>query len=285
MANSVFVLLGFAQDATEWQAKWRNGEKGLNPEFPYEYNVASEYGMCVTYSKSYAENIAQKVIRLGLLAILGFDIVHAWRNRVQLMKSDIVWTHTETQALAVCLLRRLIRKKGQRPALIAQSIWLFDNWADLPVLKKQLYRWLLVSAEVLTVHSPLNKSLAEKVFPLNRVEIVRYGIKVDFPPFHKSSPAGRKTRVVSIGNDRHRDWKTLLAAFNDAPDVDVRIATPVKLSGGAANVSIKKRSSKAEMLELYEWADVVVLALKPNLPRIRQMRLRNRCFRQAICYN
>jgi glycosyltransferase involved in cell wall biosynthesis len=264
MENTVFVLLGFAQDATEWQAKWLRGEKGLNPELPYEYNLASEYGMAVTYSKSYPENIVQKLMRLGFRAILGFDIVHAWRNRAQLMNSDIVWTHTETQALAVCLLRRLMRQNTLRPALIAQSIWLFDNWARLPLYKKKLYRWLFARADVLTVHSPLNKSLAEKLFPQNRVEIVRYGIKVNFPPFPKESPAGRKTRVVSIGNDRHRDWATLLSALNDAPDIDVRIATPLKLTGGANNVAVRKRSSKAEILDLYEWADVVVLALKPN---------------------
>ncbi len=265
MQHSVFVLLGFAQDATEWQAKWRRGEKGLNPELPYEYNLASEYGMPVTYSKAYPENIVQRLMRLGCRAILGFDIVHAWRNRAAMMRSEIVWTHTETQALAVCLLRRLVRRKAKGPALIAQSIWLFDMWAHLPFYKKILYKSLLSRAEILTVHSPLNDGIARRLFPSNRVEIVKYGINTDFASFAKTSPAGRKMRVVSIGNDRHRDWKALLDAFGGATDIEVRIATPLKLQGAASNIAIKKRSSKSEILELYEWADVVVLALKPNV--------------------
>ena len=265
MQHSVFVLLGFAQDATEWQAKWRLGEKGLNPELPYEYNLASDYGMSIVYSKAYPENLAQRFVRLGFRAVLGFDILHAWRNRRDLMSSDIVWTHTETQALAVCLLRRLMRRNGKGPSLIAQSIWLFDTWTRLPFYKKVLYRWLLCRADILTVHSPLNKTIAERIFPHNRVEIVKYGINIDFPSFVKTSPAGRNTRVVSIGNDRHRDWDALLAALGGASDIDVRIATPLKLSADADNVTIKKRTSRAEILDLYEWADIVVLALKPNV--------------------
>jgi glycosyltransferase involved in cell wall biosynthesis len=84
-----------------------------------------------------------------------------------------------------------------------------------------------------------------------------------------SSPARRAhhpIRILSAGNDRHRDWATIVAAIRDWPDAELRILAP-RLPTGlrlGSNVRHVRLSSKDELFELYRWADVVALALRPN---------------------
>jgi hypothetical protein len=86
---------------------------------------------------------------MGLPEGLGVDLLHACRNRVGMLNSDAIWTHTEREHLAVSLLLKLWRKT-KRPRLIANSVWLADHWHDLPSWKEALYRWLMAEADVLT---------------------------------------------------------------------------------------------------------------------------------------
>jgi hypothetical protein len=37
-----------------------------------------------------------------LRRIVGFDLIHAWRNRKGLFAADIVWTHTELKISLCC---------------------------------------------------------------------------------------------------------------------------------------------------------------------------------------
>ena len=76
--------------------------------------------------------------RLRLLAIppetasfssLGFDFIHTLRNRDEILRSDVIWTHTEHEYLSVALLLLLKGRKAS-PALLAQSVWLLDKWPE-----------------------------------------------------------------------------------------------------------------------------------------------------------
>ncbi len=263
---NAYVHLAYGFDALKWQKAWKAGKTvGLNEEFPYGYHHAEAFGARIVYSKDHAENALQKYWRYALRVLTGFDLVHAWRNRREIFSADIVWTHTESQSLAVLSVMSLF-KAARRPKIIAQSVWLYDEWPRFSGLKKAIYRKLLRAADILSVHSPLNRDVAAELFPAQRVELVKFGIKADYDPMTKSSPAGRPVRVLSLGNDRHRDWDTLIRATKNVPGIEIKLATfSIKPVSDARNIEVIRPQNNHELFALFDWADLVVIALKPNL--------------------
>jgi glycosyltransferase involved in cell wall biosynthesis len=72
---------------------------------------------------------------------------------------------------------------------------------------------------------------------------------------------------LSAGSDRHRDWATLIAAVREGAEVELRIVAP-RLPAGlkpGVNASLTRPKTNDEYVELYRWADIVALALIPNL--------------------
>jgi glycosyltransferase involved in cell wall biosynthesis len=262
----VFVHLARGFGASRWEARWQRGEIiGLNERLPYGYFRAQDGGCDVEYSEDRREGAFGATLRLATRLLLGFDLVHAWRNRRGVRAADIVWTGTESQYLAVLLLLRW-RDPRDRPKVIAQSIWLFDIWPRVSTPKRLLYRSLIRDAAALTVHSEEGLKIARALFPQHRVLFMPYGITADdmVPPVRRA--AHRPVRVLSAGSDRHRDWATLVAALRDRPDAELRIVAP-RLPAGlkmGANVSLVHPATNEAYLALYRWADVVALALNPN---------------------
>jgi glycosyltransferase involved in cell wall biosynthesis len=262
----VFIHLAHGYGASGWQARWERGEIiGLNERLPYGYFWAEEAGCAVEYSEDRRETAFGATLRLGFRLLLGFDLVHAWRNRRGICAADIVWTGTESQYLAVLLLLRWWGRRG-RPKVIAQSIWLFDVWPRLSTPRRLLYRSLIGDAAALTVHSEEGLKVAQALFPRHRALFMPYGIAADdmVPPDRRG--AHRPVRVLSAGSDRHRDWATLVAALRDRPDAELQIVAP-RLPAGlklGANVSLVHPATNEAYLALYRWADVVALGLNSN---------------------
>ena len=263
-----FVHLGHGFGATGYRQKWERGEiPGINEPLPYGYWRAAGDDCVVSYSEDARETVAFEFIRRTLRRILGFDLIHAWRNREAASHSDIVWTSTELEHLAL-LLVWFSRPRDRRPKIIAQSVWLFDRWHQLSPPRRWLYRRLLDKADILTVHSPENLRVARRLFPELRAELVRFAINNDdvVPP--QMRPAHRPLRVVSLGSDMHRDWSTLFAAVSGRDQFLLRVGSrtiPRSLRVRAPNVSLECPTTAAEVRKLYSWADLVVLSLKPNL--------------------
>jgi glycosyltransferase involved in cell wall biosynthesis len=263
----VFVHLAHGFGAAQWQAKWDRGEIiGVNDRLPYGYFWAGEEGCAIQYSEDRDENAAGRLLRLGVRWLLGFDFVHAWRNRRGIRAAEIVWTHTESQHLGVLLLL-LGRAPARRPKIIAQSVWLFDVWPRLSPLKRWLYSRLMANADVLTVHSPDNLQRARTLFPRRRSLMIPFGIRADQVVPRTRRSVSRPVRVLSLGNDRHRDWATLIAAFCEWPGAELRIVSP-RLPADltrSANVALVRPKTNDELAALYDWADIVALSLTPNL--------------------
>jgi glycosyltransferase involved in cell wall biosynthesis len=264
----VFVHLAHGFGAESWRARWSRGEIiGINERLPYGYFRAREDGCTVEYSEDRAEHHLAKCLRLAVRLVLGFDLVHAWRNRRGIRNAEVVWTHTESQYLAVLFL--LCTRKGVRhPKIIAQTIWLFDHWHKLSGPRRWLYACLIRRADVLTVHSPRNLKFARELFPDCRSELVPFGIRADTMLPRGPRPAHRPIRVLSLGNDRHRDWATLIRAVTGRTDCVLRIVSHSvnrALLRSAANIEIMHPRNNSELSALYEWADIVVVPLQPNL--------------------
>ena len=261
---SVFVHLAADKDAVAWREAWRSRTLvGVNEETPYGYGRATGMGCTVEFSRTSPESFAVKIIRLGLRVLTGFDVIHAIRQRPALLDADVVWTHTESQYLAVAAVLSWSRR---RPKLLGQSVWLFDRWKTLTPLHRLLYRRLIRHVDVLTVHSSVNLAVAQALFPDKRVVLVPFGIPSEqvTPPVART---GRPLRILSVGNDRHRDWTCLVEALDglsDAVCVILSGTAPHALTKGRPNLQIMQARTNSEFFARLAEADVVCVPLKAN---------------------
>lgn len=241
--------------------------KGENIGCLYGYHHAESPELTLTYSRDKPENKLVRFVRRGLKEALGFDFIHTWRNREQILNADVVWTHTEAEHLSAALLLLLKGRARGNPMLLAQSVWLVDKWAGFGALRKWVYKKLLVRADVLTTHASENAQMAREYFKRD-VEQVFYGINpVDFPLQELTAwQPHTPVRIAAIGNDRDRDWESLVQAFRQNPAHEVRIATRRRVSKAlhASNVKIAPAVGLKAARELYDWADVIVVPLHPN---------------------
>lgn len=241
--------------------------KGENIGCLYGYHHAESPELALTYSRDEPENKIVRLVRRGLKAALGFDFIHTWRNRAEILNSDVVWTHTEHEHLSAALLLLMKGRARGNPMLLAQSVWLFDKWAGFGALRKFFYRKLLARADVLTTHATENAQMARDYLKRD-VQQVFYGINPrDFPLQEPAAwQPNTPVRIGAIGNDRDRDWESLVKAFRQNPAHEVRIATRRRVSKElhAGNVKIAPAIGLKAARELYDWADVIVVPLRHN---------------------
>jgi glycosyltransferase involved in cell wall biosynthesis len=259
-ATKVHVHLFYGADPRQYRP-------GENIGCLYGYHHAESEEFALTYSRDHKEGKLMRLVRRGLKSVLGFDFIHTWRNREEILASDAVWTHTEHEHLSAALLLRLKGRPSGSPFLLAQSIWLLDKWADYGSLRKWVYRKLLGRADVLTTHATENAQRVREYFGRDAIQ-VHYGLNMrDFPVREPSTwQPHAPVRIGAIGNDRDRDWNSLVQAFRQDPRCDVRIATrrhvPKELR--ADNVRVAPAIGLKAAMELYEWADVIVVPLRAN---------------------
>ncbi|HVB80554.1 MAG TPA: glycosyltransferase family 4 protein [Candidatus Binataceae bacterium] len=264
----VFVHLGHGFGGQSWTQRQAIGAiPGLNDHLAYGYYRASGNGWSVEYSEDERENALTTFCRLALRRIIGFDLIHAWRNRKELFAADIVWTHTEIENLAVLFLFRFCRRSRQ-PKVIANCVWLFDRWPHLPWPKRFMYRELLKRADAVTTFSPANIQIAKKLLPSVRCEYIRWGATIDDLRTPSRKSVHHPLRIAALGNDIHRDWKTVISAFGNRERYKVAIASrrlDSRLLAGIDNVTVLSVATADDVKALYEWADIVLVSLKPNL--------------------
>lgn len=263
-----FVHLAYGFGAEKWHSRWSKGKiLGINEPQPYGYYHAEQFGVRLQHSEDHLEGRLEKALRYLIRGLTGFDLVHAWRNRKGMLGSEVIWTHTESQALAVLAVFRLCNVPSP-PKVIAQTVWLVDRWQRTWLPKRWLFRQLLSKADVLTFHSPCNHAEATRIFPGQRAEVVLFGIRSEEIVRRPQREIYSSLRILSVGNDVHRDWATLVAALRNVADCKLRIVTSRhlgKLTQGTSNVSVVHLRENAELMELYGWADLVVVPLQPNL--------------------
>ena len=265
--TDVFVHLARGFDAREWSRRRDSNQLiGINDPTPYCYGRAEAFHCSIRFSEDRPEGPIGRVLRLALRLLLGFDYLHARRNAAAIRSSQIVWTHTESQFLAVALLLLLGSRREQRPKLLGQSVWLFDRWPSFSRLRRAFYARLIKEVDVLTVHSPDNFAIARALFPGKWVEIVRFGI----PEHSKVAPrlrTGTAAKVLCVGNDGHRDWATAVKALQNRQDIEVTIISGSASPGlvrDASNVRIRRVRENRELLAAMDDATMMLVPLKPN---------------------
>jgi glycosyltransferase involved in cell wall biosynthesis len=265
----VYVHLAYGFSDETWGRRYDDGNLiGVNERDAYGYRHAEAMGVAIDRSKDHPEHRLAKLHRLGWRWLFGFDLVHAFRNRQQALAADVVWTHTESQHLALCAVLLLFGRRRHTPKLLAQSVWLIDHWKEQPIWRRWLWRRLLRRADLLTFLSPENLAIARDMFPTHRCELVLFGIKPDILQSRAMDrPMGSPLKVLAVGNDKDRDWRTLVDAVRNRPDWHLRIVSqtcPKLLAEGLANVEIAGVRHNDELVALYHTADVGVVPLKRN---------------------
>jgi len=236
----------------------------------YGYHHAESDAFALTYSQDAREGKPMRLVRRALKAVLGFDFIHTWRNRAEMLRSDVIWTHTEQEWLSAALMLLLSGRKAgadSSPLLLAQSVWLLDKWPSYGIVRKWLYRKLMARADQLTTLASENAALCKRYFNRDAKPLL-YGLNTrDFPvkaptEWKPHSPI----RIAAIGNDRDRDWDTLIRAFGNDARYTVKLATRRRIPASlrAPNVEIALFSGIRKQHELYDWADVIVVPLRPN---------------------
>jgi glycosyltransferase involved in cell wall biosynthesis len=236
----------------------------------YGYHHAESDAFALTYSHDAREGKPMRLVRRALKAVLGFDFIHTWRNRAEMLRSDVIWTHTEQEWLSAALMLLLSgRKAGEdsSPLLLAQSVWLLDKWPSYGIVRKWLYRKLMTRADQLTTLASENAALCKRYFNRDAKPLL-YGLNTrDFPVKAPTEWKPRSPiRIAAIGNDRDRDWDTLIRAFGNDARYTVKLATRRRIPASlrAPNVEIALFSGIRKQHELYDWADVIVVPLRPN---------------------
>lgn len=262
----VFVLYSRNLDVAAWEEQY---EKGLVPDrTPYGYHHAQAHGCKITYSRPTRSRGVLWILDGFLRWVLKFDLVHAWRNRREIFDRDVdvIWTHTEREYLALGLVKALTGKSSA--PIIAQSVWIFDRWSSFNIFQKHLFRSLISRVSLLTFLSTLNADAATRLNLGIEVRFVPFGISTDsFPlkPPRVRAEIGREIRVLAVGNDMHRDWKTLSKALGGLPQVSLRIFSR-KFQDKLVHPNISvETADQAGIIAAYEWADCVVVPVIDNL--------------------
>ena len=263
MSTKVHVHLFYGADPRFYR-------QGDNIGCLYGYHHAESDAFSLTYSQDAREGKPVRLMRRALKALLGFDFIHTWRNRAEMLRSDVIWTHTEQEWLAAALMLLLSGRKagaGASPLLLAQSVWLLDKWPSYGILRSSLYRKLMTRADQLTTLASENAELCERYFGRDARPLL-YGLNTRDFPVNMPTQWSPHTpiRIAAIGNDRDRDWETLIKAFGNDPRYTVKLATRRRIPASlrAPNVEIALFSGIRKQHELYDWADVIVVPLRPN---------------------
>lgn len=258
---NVHVQLYWGKDAELYRERFR---QGIEPdETPYGFHLAEEEGHHVTFSRDGKRSLATRV----MTRLAGFDLAHAWHNRKSIAAADVVWTMTEGEAFAVAALMKF--GIVPRKPIVSASIWLFNRWDELPWWRRRLYRFLVDEIAVMGVHSEKCLPIAKRAFPDLRCELMHFGINTSY--FAIQPPKASDTtipHIVAAGNDRTRDWDTLIQAFGSDKRFRLTLAC-AWLSNTRTqrhkNVTLVKPQSMDELRELYASADIIAVPMKENV--------------------
>jgi glycosyltransferase involved in cell wall biosynthesis len=262
----------YGKDAETYRQGYQAGNEP--DETPYGFHLAETFGYDVAFSRdarSAPTNLRARAVAKVLRESnrrLGFDVAHAYTNRTALRNSDVIWTMTEGEAFAVSLLYRLGRLP-RRP-LVANAIWLFDGWDRLPPYRKAVFRHLSRYIDVMTVHSRQCLPIIRRQLPHLRSELMYFGINTSL--FRISSPVARPDqgpiRIFAPGNDKTRDWGTLLGSFGNDNRFEVRVIChwldKEQLGREYSNLTILSSPDMRDFINSYRWADVVVVPMYRN---------------------
>lgn len=264
-----YVALYHGIDAAHWRQQYEAGvaDSGIATDLtPYGFHRAEQYGFDVVFAQD-APPARRGIMALFLTRFLGFDILHAWDNRRRVAGADIVWTMTEGEGFAIALLF-FLRVVPRKP-IVNNVVWLLNDWGKGYWYKRKIYKFL-ARYMLMTVHSSRCLTVARHEFPRIRSELMYFGVNSDViapRPRHEATP-GRPLSLVSMGSDKTRDWKTLLDAFGNHPNVLLTLVCWRLSESDIAqynNVRLLRITNRTDFVACYYAADIALVTMVENI--------------------
>lgn len=252
-SRSARIIYTSELDPSLWLARHARGE--VPGRFPYGLHCLAEQGLQLQ---------TEVVQRPGRNPIRWIGLADPRLRRTRLVnrnESVIAWD----ESTVVPMLLRYGRS-GRR--LIGGLIWETDSAATRPhsvrsKVLKEVYRrlddiWVLSRGQLPVLQEWLKIDAA-------RLHFIPFGIDTAyFPP----SPFPSRPTILSLGNDRDRDPRTLFEALRlvllDMPHARVVVQSRSQLEA-PPGVEVFPSLSGPEIRDLYRQASVVVIATKHNL--------------------
>lgn len=264
----VHIQLPYGLDASKTREQFA---AGLTPDaVAYGFHHAEALCETVTYSRDHPENRVQRFVRKRLSRLLRFDLIHAWRNRRDIAKADIVWTMLETDYLAVAALASVSQSARGKP-IIGQSVWLFNDFSRLGAARRRLYKALIARVAIMTTHSERCLPVMRQALPETDSRQLYFGISGDTFALTDPSdtePADGPLRIFAAGNDRTRDWDTLLEAFGNDERFALTIVCgwlPDSHAQTYRNLTLVRNPSMAQFVALYRSHDFAAAPMVENI--------------------
>lgn len=252
-ASTMVFLLDRALEPSAYEARWADGTAPDRRPYGTEHVPA---GWTFEYATASEPRFLGRIARF-LHARLGFDVVRALANVRTLRSSDVVYCHTEHEYLAAAL---VLLPWRNRPLLVGQTIWLFDSWEAQPRWRRRLCKTLLGRVDLMIANARPNLESGRRLSARSEHVYLPFGSSRAFD--HVTRSPGRPD-VLSVGNDRARDWDTFADAMGTLPNLTARVASKARVLVGGHDVSRPTRTV-AELRELYGGATLLVAAVKEN---------------------
>lgn len=263
---NVYVHLNHNLNTVEYEKMFYAGKA---PDLaPYGFHLAKDFVSSLTFSTSHNEAFHSKILRKVFNRLLGFDLFHAFRNRKKFEECDIAWTMTENEFLGLLFLKTFFKNKYNKK-VICQIIW-FANYYK-PSLRNRFKQYLMKNADVVLTHSNRCLPILEKVLPNQNVMLMHFGVSPSCFPIIPPSFAQldeNKIKIFSAGNDKTRDWKTILDAFGNDDRFEVTIVCKwieEKLVGKYRNVTLLSNPTMQDFHEHYINSSFVVVSMFENV--------------------
>ena len=173
-----------------------------------------------------------------------------------------------TQTFGFCL--GLLKRLGFVKARVAFIV--MGTFPDsLPLLYRGFVRWLLGACDLVTISESETRHLKQCLGEHPALHSVPFGVDTTFwTPAASARPRAVEDYVLSIGNDRHRDYRTLLAIWQ--PHFPrLRIVTRLPVTTCHTNVEIiagdwrERIHSDAEIRNMIHDCRFVVLPIQDTI--------------------
>ena len=244
-------------DATDWEARYNAGD--VPSRWPYGLDQLAEFGLVpmverVVRRDSFSARALRKVSGFDFPELLG---------RPPSAVGDMLLCWDERSSVPALFLGR----PDQRPVSTG-VIWLTENfggrrnyWIAKQALTRAHKIWTLSTAQLPIL-------IREFGLSRNRLAHLPFGVDAEFfTPADVGHEADYQL-VVSAGNDRHRDFRTLLAAVRglrrQVRPVRLELATRIRVDVPPEMGSSGELSHRA-LRDLYRRSAVVAIATKPNV--------------------
>ena len=258
----VYVELSQDVDAVSWGEKHARGEAA--DATPYGLHRLEDFGHRVRFAPPVRSRVIQRVGNAASARLWGLQPARILATSTDLAarSADVVLCMDERTGLPASLWH------GSTP-VVTGIAWL-DDPAGLSPVQRRVARWGMDRAAGVFVEcAPMVGALVDGFgLPPQKVHFVTLGIDADhFAPTPIS--AAVPGRVFSVGDDRMRDYDTLILALKTVkerrPETTAEIATmlPVELAGDW--VTLHRRRMDHAVRACYERAQVVALALRHSV--------------------